>query len=82
MRNALVGGATGAGIGALSGGLSVRHIPEGMVESAFVAGRRIGQAEGAEPGAIVEALEGMAPDARRVVLKQFNKGWLTRMFGG
>lgn len=83
-RNALVGGATGAGIGALAGGLAASGgLPDEAINRLIVRGY-----EGAISDAITspklmgDILEHMNPDARKLVLKKFDKSWLTRLFGG
>ena len=35
-----------------------------------------------DPVAATEVLDQMAPKAREQIFKKFQKGWLTRMFGG
>jgi len=113
-RKMLVGGATGAAIGGLTGGLaSGGGFSAEAVDSAGRSGYSVGFQEAAKkvtedpmmaaqavanmsaearkavssvfsssPEMAVEVLEQMSPEARKLILKRFDKGWLTRMFGG
>jgi hypothetical protein len=89
MRNALVGGATGASIGALTGGLVASSNPrKEVIEKVFGDGISVGMsglrkslAEG-NPSEVEGILSAMNPQAREAVFSKFRKGWLTRMFGG
>lgn len=85
LRKALVGGATGAAIGGLTGALSVPEELERM--RAFNRGFDSGLEAAAskftsDPAVMTGALEGMDPSHRETILRYFQKGWLARMFGG
>lgn len=91
-RNVIAGGAMGAGIGGLTGALVHRGAQSeeavaDLVDKSFAFGHEKGRSAGLaavaeNPELAVKVLQEMSPEARKVVLKSFEKNWLTRMFGG
>jgi len=92
LRNALAGGVMGAGVGGLTGALvhsggQAEEEVASMVDKGFQLGEEHGHAQGlkdvaSNPELAVKVLEQMSPDSRKLVMRSFDKGWLTRMFGG
>ena len=89
----LVGGATGAAIGGLTGSLASNDqgIPQGALDDLMHGSVEQGHAAGfreamkdmaSNPDMTAEVLEQMSPEARKQVFRRFDKSWLTRMFGG
>lgn len=98
LRKALVGGATGAVIGGLTGALAgpqgvlkedvavmTKALDEVPKELANAESRGYGQALSdvtTKPDLALKLVEMMTPEARELVAKGFDKGWLARMLGG
>lgn len=112
-RKMLIGGATGASIGGLTGALSsggskqmadtwrsqghkagyeeamaaAREAFSEIQNASINAGHKAGYREAlqdiaSKPDMAAEVLEQMNPEARKLIMKKFDKGWLTRLFGG
>lgn len=93
LRKALVGGATGAAIGALGGGLAGRGSLRAarQAEKAVDDAVNVGEARGFEDALrkmrsdfnmAKKVMEGMPQEMRDRLVKTFQRGWLTRWFGG
>lgn len=97
-RKVMTGAGVGASIGGLTGGLTAAgravdaapqqtlgDVVERMKETAAVLrlGKETAMKEfSTNPEVAAEVLEKMSPEARKLVLKRFDKSWLTRIFGG
>jgi len=92
LRKALVGGATGAGAGALigalsSGGITAEEI-NAIRDEGIQAGHDIGFREGMatiakDPAAASDLIGKMSPEVRDLLAERLKKSnWLTRMLGG